>query len=151
MNLYDIDAAIMNCINEDGEVIDIEAMERLQMERADKIENVGCWIKNLEADALALREEEKSLAARRKSAETKIESLKKYLSYALNGQKFSTPRVLISYRKSTQVDIPDPDKVPANWYKATYTIDKAGIKEALMRGEEVKGASLKENLNMQIK
>lgn len=151
MNIYEIDEAIMNCINEDGEVIDLEAMERLQMERAEKIENVACWVKNLESDIAALYEEEKNLAARRKAAENKAESLRKYLAMALGGQKFSTPRVAISYRKSTQVSIPVPEKVPASWYKASYSVDKAAIKKALQNGEKVPGASLVENLNMQIK
>lgn len=151
MTLYEIDAAIMNCINEDGEVIDLDLMNQLQMDRAEKIENVACWIKNLEAESEAIRAEEKNLANRRRVNDNKAETLRKYLEYALDGQKFSTPRVKISYRKSTQVLIPDPEKVPAAWYKASYSIDKAGIKEALQNGEKVPGAELGENLNMQIK
>lgn len=151
MNIYEIDAAIMNCINEDGEVIDIDAMNQLQMERAEKIENVACWIKNLEAESEAIRNEEKNLAGRRKVNENKVESLRKYLAYALDGQKFQTPRVRISYRKSTAVSIQDPEKIPAAWYKAKYEIAKADIKEALQRGEAVPGAELVENVSMQIK
>lgn len=151
LTIYEIDKAIMDCINEDGEVIDIDAMESLQMERAQKIENVGCWIKNLKADCEAIKAEEKTLRERREVIDHKVESLQKYLEYALQGQKFSTPRIAISYRKSVAVDIPDEDKIPAEWYKATYSVDKAGIKEALQKGKLVVGATLIERQNMQIK
>lgn len=151
LTIYEIDKAIMNCINEDGEVIDIEAMENLQMERAQKIENVGCWMKNLKADCEAIKAEEKTLRERREVMERRIESLRNYLEYALNGQKFNSPRIAISYRKSTQVSIPDPEKVPAEWYHAKYEISKADIKEALLAGEKVPGAFLEEKMNMQVK
>lgn len=151
LTIYEIDKAIMDCINEDGEVIDIDAMESLQMERAQKIENVGCWIKNLRADIEAIKNEEKSLRERREVMEHKADSLKGYLEYALQGQKFSTPRIVISYRKSVAVDIPDEDKIPAEWYKATYSVDKAGIKEALQKGKLVVGATLVERQNLQVK
>lgn len=151
LTIYEIDKAIMDCINEDGEVIDIDAMEALQMERAQKIENVGCWIKNLKADCEAIKAEEKTLRERREVMERRIESLRNYLEYALNGQKFNSPRIAISYRKSTQVSIPDPEKVPAEWYHAKYEISKADIKEALLAGEKVPGAFLEEKMNMQVK
>lgn len=151
MTLYEIDARIMECINEDGEVIDIEAMDALQMERSEKIEGVSLWVKDLDAEAKAIREEEKKLAERRRANENKIESLEKYLVWALNGEKFSTPRVSVSYRKSQAVVIADPEKVPAAWYKAKYEIDRATIKEALKNGEIVPGAVLEERSNIQIK
>ena len=152
MTIFDIDQAIMACVDaETGEVIDLDKMNALQMERGEKIENVALWIKELDAEAKAIREEEKNLAARRKVNENKIASLKGYLSMALSGQKFSTPRVKISWRKSESVDIPDPEKIPASWYRAKYEIARDDIKAALKAGETVPGASLIENTNIQIK
>lgn len=152
MTIFDIDQAIMACVDaETGEVIDIDKMNALQMERGEKIENVALWIKELDAEAKAIREEEKRLAERRRVNENKIASLKGYLSMALSGQKFSTPRVKISWRKSEAVDIPDPEKIPASWYRAKYEIARDDIKAALKAGETVPGASLIENTNIQIK
>ena len=51
MKLYEIDNAIYECVNEDGEVIDPEKLEELQMERDKKIEGIACWIKELAAEA----------------------------------------------------------------------------------------------------
>ena len=58
MNLYEIDNEILSCVDmETGEVVDMDKLNNLQMERDQKIENIGCWIKNLLADAKALKEE----------------------------------------------------------------------------------------------
>lgn len=151
MTLYEIDAHIMECLSEDGEVINPEKMAELQMERADKIENVACWIKNLVAEADMIEIERKKLDERKHSALKKAESLKGWLNYALEGQKFSTGKCAVSYRKSQVCTILDPEKVPAAWYKAKYEVDKASIKEALKNGEIVPGAVLEEKNNVVIR
>lgn len=108
MNLYQIDQAILGCVDmETGEIIDIEALEALQMERDAKIEGCACYIKNLAAEAAAIRQEELNLAGRRHSLEKKTESLKKYLKDALCGQKFQTSKCAITFRNTNRVDIED--------------------------------------------
>ena len=58
MTIYEIDQAIMNCVDvETGEIIDTEQLDKLQMERDAKLENVACWIKDLKAEAEALKNE----------------------------------------------------------------------------------------------
>ena len=153
MNLYEIDSAIMDCVDmETGEIIDMEALENLQMERDQKIENIGCWIKNLLADAKALKEEKDNLTARQKSAENKAASLKKYLSSYLNGEKFKTAKVAISYRKSDSVDIAEGAVIPEKYLKySDPTPDKIGLKTALKAGEELPGISIVTSSNIQIK
>ena len=89
MTIYEIDQAIMRCVDlETGEIIDTEKLDKLQMERDTKLENVACWIKDLKAEAEALKNEKQALAERQKVAENKMESLKKYLGYALDGNAF---------------------------------------------------------------
>ena len=45
MKLYEIDQAILNCIDlETGEIIDTEQLDKLTMEREAKLENIACWI-----------------------------------------------------------------------------------------------------------
>lgn len=153
MNLYEIDSAIMDCVDmETGEIIDMEALEDLQMERDYKIENIGCWIKNLLADAKALKEEKDNLAARQKAAENKAASLKAYLSSYLNGEKFKTAKVAISYRKSDSVDIAEGAVIPEEYLKySDPTPDKIGLKAALKSGEKIQGISLVTSNNIQIK
>lgn len=158
MTLYEIDKEIQALITEDGEIEDAERFDALAMERDKKIENVGCWVKNLDATAAAIREEEKALAERRRRLENRAEKLKAYLDHALDGQKFDSPRVAISYRKSKAVEIPDEavfkawakDYAPA-LLKVAYTIDKTGVKNYIAGGAECPCAEIAERKSMQVK
>ena len=81
MNLFEIENEIMNCWDQEtGEILDSDRLDQLEMERDTKIENIALYIKNLTADAEALKAEKQSFAERQKAAENKVESLKKYLS-----------------------------------------------------------------------
>ena len=72
MTIYEIDQAIMECVDiETGEIIDTEQLDKLQMERNTKLENVACWIKDLKAEAEALKAEKQALAERQRVAENK--------------------------------------------------------------------------------
>lgn len=105
MKIYEIDAAIMDCVDaETGEVLDLEKLINLQEERGKKIDNVGRWIKNLKAEVEALKNEKMTLGKRQKAAEKKIEDLKKYLDFALDGEKFESPVCKIWYTSYTSVD-----------------------------------------------
>lgn len=153
MNLYEIENEILNCVDmKTGEIVDIEKLESLQMEREQKIENIGCWIKNLLADAKAIKEEKDNLAARQKSAENKAASLKTFLSRYLNGEKFKTAKVAISYKKSDSVDIAEGAVIPEEYLKySDPTPDKNGLKAALKAGEEFPGVHIVTSSNIQIK
>lgn len=151
--LYEIDADIINCVDaETGEIIDEEKLNALLMERSAKLEGVALWIKNLDSDAAAIRAEREALEKRQKAAENKAASLRAWLANALGGQKFSTARVAVSYRKSVSTEV-DSESVAKTWCrkKITYTPDKTSIKEALLSGMKIKGCRLVEKQNIQIK
>lgn len=153
MKLYEIDQAIMDLVdNETGDIIDIEMFDSLQMERDEKIESIALYIKDLKAEAEALKAEKLAFAERQKVAENKAESLKNYLAYALKGQAFKSTKAVVSFRKTQQVDIPDIYKLDENFLKyAEPTADKTAIKEAIKAGQTVKGATLIENTSVIIK
>ena len=153
MKLYEIDQAILNCIDlETGEIIDTEQLDKLTMEREAKLENVACWIKELKAEAEALKAEKMALAKRQQVAENKMESLKKYLAYALDGQAFKTVRASVTFRKSQAVEIADIYKLDENYLKYKEPeADKTAIKEAIKQGKTVTGATLVENTSVIIK
>jgi outer membrane murein-binding lipoprotein Lpp len=159
MTLYEIDQQIMALFEVDpdtGEVnFDEAAYNDLQLARETKIENLACYVKNLNAEETALKAEEKALADRRKSLEKKEARLRSVLHDALAGQKFASPRAEVTWRKSTAVEVFD-DAFYNCEYNAdlcTYTpkCDKTAVKAALKAGRNVPGASLVENLNMSIK
>lgn len=158
MNLYQINAEIENCIDtETGEILDVEALNNLALERDTKIENLACWYKNLMADAEALKAEKNAFAEREKGAKNKAESIKRYLSSVLQGEKFTTDKCALSFRKSESVEILDPeafisDAKAENYLKYSEpTINKAELKKALKQGETFKGVLLSNNSNIQIK
>lgn len=153
MKLYEIDQAIMDCIDmETGEVINEELLNDLQMERDEKIENVVLWIKELKAEAEALKAEKMAFAERQKVAENKMESLKKWLAYALNGEKFKTVRASVTFRTTDKVEIADIYKLDENYlrYKEPEA-DKEAIKKAIKAGQEVAGATLVPSTSVIIK
>ena len=158
MTIYEIDQAIMRCVDlETGEIIDTEKLDKLQMEKEKKLENVACWIKDLKAEAEALKNEKQALAERQRVAENKAESLKKWLAYALQGEKFKTPKCAISFRKSEAVEVTDEglnnlmkEHDELLTYKAPEP-NKTAIKQAIKDGLNVAGVQLVQNTSTIIK
>ena len=154
MNLYKIDEQILSLVDEEtGDIVDIEALEALEMERDTKISNIGCWIKDLKAEAEAIKAEKQSLEKRQKAAENKAEQLKNYLSGYLNGAKFKDARVAISYRKSESVEVDDNaiDELPARFIKVEKSVMKQALKDAMKGGQTFEGCRLVEKQNLQIR
>lgn len=159
MTIYEIDQAIMECVDlETGEIIDTEQLDKLQMERDTKLENVACWIKELKAEAEAIKTEKQILANRQKVAENKAESLKKYLAYALDGKKFSTAKCAVSFRTTESVEVTAEGlenlmrdgKDDLLTYK-TPEPNKTAIKQAIKDGLNVAGVQLVQNISTIIK
>ena len=144
MTIFEIDDAILSCVDmETGEIIDADRLDALQMERDVKIENVALWQKECIAEADAIAVEIKKLQARKASAERKAENLKSYLAMALEGQKFKTSRVSISYRRSQAVIVDNEDQLDPKYIRIKTEPDKTAIKDARKAGEVV-GAHLEE-------
>ena len=152
-SLYEIDQEIMSCIDlETGEIVDLDKLSELQMQREEKLEGVALWIKNLKADAAAYKAEKDTFAEREKAAKDKAEKLSQWLTEALNGERMTTSRVAVSFRKSEAVEV-DEEYVPKKWFtkKITFAPDKIRIKEAIKSGLKIKGCSIVEKQNIQIK
>lgn len=154
MNIFEIEQEILNCVDsETGEIIDFEKLNELQIAREVKIDSVASWVKQLNAESVAIKEEVTNLQSRQKQKEKKAESLKGYLSLVLNGSKFESSKNVISYRKSKSVDITNESLIPEDYIKeeVVYKYNKTDIKHALECGLQVPGAELIEKQNIQIK
>lgn len=163
MKLFDIDERLAACVKldesrvvdtESGEIIDLEAIAALEMERDKKIENLGCWYKNLLADAEALKAQKNAFAEREKAAKAKAESLKGFLGRYLNGKKFESAKVAMSFRKSEAVEFDAKciGDVPEEFLKfKDPELDKVAVKKAIKAGETVPGCELVQRQNLQIK
>lgn len=152
MNLYDIDAKIMECVDiETGEIINEDALDALTMERDAKVENIALWIKNLKAEAEALKAEKDAFAKRQKTAENKMNSLKQYLSGYLDGTKFETAKCKVSFRKSEYVYVSEEADIPDEYLKFKEPdVDKTKLKAALKAGTTVSGCCIETRQNIQI-
>ena len=150
--MYEIQEDILSCIDlKTGEIIDVERLHGLQMERRQKIRNIACWIKNLLADARAYEEEEKSFAARKTAAKNKADSLKQYLSDCLHGEKMKDKEFSIGWRKSQKIRIDEGAAVPPEYLiSVPDKVDKQGLKDALRQGVLLPGIALMEYNNIQI-
>jgi hypothetical protein len=137
---------------ETGELLNIDELDALQLEKDTKVENICLWIKNLKSDAEAYRAEKDAFEKKRKAAENKAESLTKYIQYILSGEKFKTSKVNVSYRKSEKIICPDLLMVDDDYLRyLTPELDKKKIKDAIKSGVNVKGCNMEESLNIQIK
>lgn len=153
MKLYEINEEILECIDEDtGEIIDEAKLEELELKKNEKIEGVCLWIKNLQAEAEALKKEKDAFAKREQSAKNKIESLKKYINFALNGEKFISTRANVSYRASESVEVVDLAKLPQEFLKFKEPeADKVAIKKAIKDGAEIDGVEIVKKQSVVIK
>lgn len=152
VNLYNIDSAIMACFDQDtGEIFDVERFNELSMELDSKIEGACLLIKNLKAEVEALDAEEKAFKERKQSANKRLESLKNYIGNYLNGTKFETTRVKVSFRKSESLEIADDAKIPEEYMKYKPEVNKTDLKKAVKNGLELEGVSIVQKNNIQVK
>ena len=143
MTLYEIDSAIIGCMDEEtGEIIE-GAMEELELDNIQKAENIALSIKNDTAMAKALKEEIDKLTQRLRTCNNGIDSKKKYLPYLLGDKKLKTARVSVSYRNSESVTIDDLGSLTEEYIRIPEPqADKTAIKKAIKAGKEVAGVHI---------
>ena len=162
LKLYEIDQAILDCVDlETGEILDPEKLDALQMERERKLEGVALWVKDLKAEAAAVKEEADKLKAREKSLNNKIDGLKNWLMYALNGEKLKTPRCNVYYMRNQRLAVADEEKLigflktleePEKFLKFSEPeLRRDEIKKAIKDGYEIPGAELEQTESVVIK
>ena len=160
--LYEIDQDILDCVDvETGEILDTEKLDALQMERETKLEGVALWVKDLKAEAAAVKEEADKLTARKKALDNKIEGLKTWLLYALKGDKLKTPRCNVYQTHSQRLAVVDEEKLvqylkldddPDRYLRFREPELKTDeFQKALKDGEFFPGAALEETESVVIK
>ena len=160
--LYDIDQDILACVDlETGEILDTEKLDALQMERERKLEGVALWIKDMKAEAAAVKEEADKLTARKKALENKMEGLKNWLLFALGGEKLKTPRCNVYQTHNQRVAVADEAKLisflqtleePEKFLRfKDPELKRDEIKKALKDGTIIPGAELEETESVVIK
>ena len=162
-SLYEINQDYLDILDnfeineETGEVyFNEELLNNLETEFKDKVDNIACYIKDLQALSNAIKDEKKRLDDRLKLNDRKVETLTNYLSKSLemrNIDKLETTRNKLSFRKSKSVNVLDESLIDNQYFKVIEEkkLDKKALLEDLKKGCEVKGAELLEKHNLQIK
>ena len=162
LNIYQIEKSYLTLIDsiiEAGGEITPEQETELAITKESletKGRSYGYVIKSLESDVDIIDTEIKRLSALKASRNKIIERMKETVSTAMQMfeiDKLETPTLKISFRKSESIEVPNIDLLDKQYVteKTTYTANKTAIKEAIKRGENVLGAVLNVNQNIQIK
>ena len=160
--IYEIDQDILDCVDmETGEILDTEKLTALQMERERKLEGVALWVKDLSAEAAAVKEEADKLTARKRALDNKITAIKSWLLIALDGEKLKTPRCNVYQTHSQRVSVANEEELvkflqtlnePDKFLRFREPeLRKDEIKKALKEGTIIPGAELEETKSVVIK
>lgn len=146
MTLYDLENNYRTFLDiaEEGE-ISPEALEDMReyllADIDDKLEGYGCVLRQLQADAEAVKAEKLRLAQKQAQLENNIERIRETMKNAMHltdRQKVKTKLFTFSIttRLKTIVDAPEED-LPEQFRKVTYKADTKAIGEYLSAGHEV--------------
>jgi predicted nuclease with TOPRIM domain len=159
MKLYELTDNYMQLI-ELADQLDEETfrntLESIQDSIEDKVENTAKVIKSIEADVLAIKEEEKRLKERRQALESRIDNIKDYLKEQLEKtgiDKVKRPTITVSIQNNPpKAEIVDEKTIPLT-YKIPQPakLNKKAILEAMKNGEKVPGAVLVQERGLRIK
>ena len=112
-------------------------------------------IKNNDADIDVINNEIKRLQKLKKTKHNANDRLKNYIKdnmLQLDKTKIKGDLFSISIRNNAEsVEILNEKELPEDAFKVTRTPDKTAIKEALKKGHEVTGATLKRSQSLQIR
>lgn len=142
----------------DGDITDfplVSDLEALQMVRERKLLSMACLVKDIEAEADALKKEAASLAERARVKSNAATRIKGVISAFMEpGEKLADSRAALSWRKSEAVEVEvEAEKLPEEFrrVKVITDADKTALKDALKAGREIDGARLVTKQNLQIK
>lgn len=160
MKLYEIPTKIravldgIDCDPETGEILQADALHAVEAEAADKIEATALYLRELDAEAKATKEEADRMLARVKSLQKRSDYLKAMLLDALHATgKVKTGRVTVSIRTTQAVQINQEQAIPEAFTtkKITISPNKVLIKETISAGGCVPGCELIERESVSIR
>lgn len=164
MKLYEYDEIIDSLLNTDeggadaqtGLVFDPALLDRLEMERNEKIENLLLYAAQLETDAKDIGEYADKLSERAKAKKNKAESIREWLCGELlryGDKKFETKRIKATVTVRSKVNVLDESLVPEQYLrtKTETSPDKKALLAAMKAGEVIAGVTLIDNPSLQIK
>ena len=166
MNLYQISEEIREIKKafENGEAVDFEtgevnpeyvkALTFSKNELEAKAIDYGYVLKSFDDEIELYDKEIKRLTERKKQLQTIQKHIKENITNAMiefDIVEIKGNLLKMNFRTSQSVEVYDLDLLDERFKRYKVEADKTAIKEALKNGEEVQGARLVENKNLQIK
>ena len=163
MNLFEINQLLKAIVNngfsvdlETGELLfDDSQLGNLEETKANKFLANAKMIKEKEAFAKSIKDQEKSMAERRKNVENEVLRLKEWALFNMNeSDKFEDAQIKVSYSKGSEsVEVQNIEKLDPKFITEKYihTADKKALKDALKAGESIEGVTLKRTPSLRIK
>ena len=160
MKLYQISDAIRQALDhieldeETGEVLSADELHAVEAEASEKIEATALYLRELDAEAKAAKDEADRMIARVKSMQKRSDYLKAMLLDALHATgNVKTARVTVSIRTTQAVEVSEGADLPEAYttVKTTVSPNKVAIKQALLDGVEVPGCHIEERESVQIR
>ena len=157
----EIDDRLLALVDEDGEILDVQEFQQLEMDRNEKIAGIARWCLDLKDEQDVLAREMDRLATRKKAAAHKEAQLREFLQIITGGEKVKTADITVSFRQTEAVEIFDENAVrdlaqrdprfeDVLRYKEPE-ISKTEIKRLIQEGREIPGAALVGRLSTIIK
>lgn len=160
MKLYEIAPALRFALDdievdpETGEILNADELHAVEAEASEKIEATALYLRELDAEAKAAKDEADRMIARVKSMQKRSDYLKAMLLEALHATgKVKTARVTVSIRTTQAVAVDEGANLPEAYttVKTTVSPNKVAIKQALLDGVEVPGCSLEARESVSIR
>lgn len=160
MKLYEIAPALRFALDdivvdeETGEILQADALHAVEVEAAEKIEATALYLRELDAEAKAAKDEADRMIARVKSMQKRSDYIKSMLLKALHATgKVKTARVTVSIRTTQAVEVSEGADLPEAFQtvKTTVSPNKVAIKQALLDGIEVPGCHLEARESVSIR
>lgn len=158
MKLYEITAAAASLYDllTSGEIDEQTLTDTLAaMGAEEKLESYCKIIRQLEADAEALKAEKERIDRKKQTAENAIARMKAAVIDYMNAQESKKSKAgifTVSLSESKAARIVDAEKVPARFLiEQEPKIDKKAIRAELMEGGTVAGCELVTNTGVRIK
>lgn len=160
MKLYEISDAIRAALDhidvdpETGEILNADNLHAVEAEASDKVEATALYLRELDAEAKAAKDEADRMIARVKSMQKRSDYIKSMLLDALHATgKVKTARVTVSIRTTQAVAVDEGANLPEAYttVKTTVSPNKIAIKQALLDGVEVPGCHLEARESVSIR
>lgn len=159
MKLYELTSNYQQVL-EIAEQLDAETLtdtlDAIEDAIEDKAENTAKIIKQLDADAEMLRNEEKRLATRRQAIENNAKNLKRYLQESLEKvgmEKVKGDLFTVAIQNNPpSLEVLDELKIDIDYFNYPEPVlDKKAVLQTLKRGIKMEGARIKQTRSLRIR